>query len=348
MHGNQPSRSLASSTVSAHENFLEVLESRLIPLFHQITDGSLESFRFGLPFAASLILSLIWTCSWNLGTCMPKTVVDFLSTKQPQIAHLSTTTDTTCIDEISHLSRCRFHRFNQLRSISLTPVGSADMETLVDILRCSTHLLEDVEINCISVIYPKLGAYIAQNRFAHTTPTLIPGEYPVLFRSLRRLSLSGLSFRDGTGDIISAFNFPQLRSLKLSNCEKTNTMLDTLASFSQSMRLTDFELNFPGLLGEQLDIMPLARFLRSFRGLVNLYILCPQKHNLTEAYWRSLAHHSSTLEKVTHQQDEVYQDLENVRGSDGIIRALLASNSLHCLGICCFPNDLVSRRSPVD
>jgi hypothetical protein len=124
----------------------------------------------------------------------------------------------------------------------------------------------------------------------------------------------------------------------------TNPLLDMLAGSQQSIRLTSFELNFAGFYLEQRNIMPLARFLQSFEGLEDLYILCPEFVNLTEEYWHSIFHHKSTLKRLVHQQVGVYLDPEYVQSSDRPIGALLKQGNLKCLGICCRPNDLVSKR----
>jgi hypothetical protein len=148
----------------------------------------------------------------------------------------------------------------------------------------------------------------------------------------------------GMNDILSAFNFSQLRSLKLRDCLGTNPLLDALASSSQALRLTSFELNFTGYCIEQEDLMPLARFLLSFEGLEDLYLLLPERGDLTEEYWHSITHHMSTLERVVHQQAKVYLNPEYVQSGDGHVGALLAQANLKCLGICCLPDELVSKQ----
>jgi len=220
------------------------------------------------------------------------------------------------------------------------------MQALEEILRGNTHLLEEVEIEIdyISPSDPEVFQVIPINQFAHIYLKLKPGEQSVIFHSLRKLSLSGICFMYGIDDTICAFNFSQLRSLKLRDCLDTNPLLDKLAGSSQPIRLTSFELDFTGHYVEQEDIMPLVRFLRSFEGLEDLYILCPRLGNLTEEYWHSIFHHKSTLKRVVHQQIGVYLDPEYAQRNDRPIGALLKRSNLKCLGICCLPNDLVSKR----
>jgi hypothetical protein len=203
--------------------------------------------------------------------------------------------------------------------------------------------LEEVEIDWVSPKIPEIFQMTPKNQFAHKFLRLKPDEQTVLFPSLRKLSLSGISLIFGTNNIISAFNFSQLRSLKLRDCLDTNRLLDMLANSSQPIRLTYFELNFTGHRVEQYDLIPLARFFQSFEELEDMYILCLNLGNLTEEYWHSILHHKSTLKRAVHQQVGMFLNPEYVQRSDRSIGALLKQGNPKGLGICCAPNDLVNK-----
>jgi hypothetical protein len=179
------------------------------------------------------------------------------------------------------------------------------------------------------------------NQLAHRYLKLKPGEQFTLLRSLRKLTLSGVCFKYGLEEIASAFNFFQLRSLKLRNCLDTNPLLDMLASSSQFMRLTSLELNFTGHWDEQDDLKPLARFLKSFESLEDLYISVPTFGNLIDEYWESVLHHRPTLKRVVHQQVGVSIDPGYVQLRDRPIGALLTQCNLNCLGVGCRLDNLV-------
>jgi hypothetical protein len=282
------------------------------------------------------------TASWNLGTCVPEAVLNFLSQRQPNIRSLSFTTDTTCMLADDRANIYDSFRFTQLQNISWRAPTDRQLQVLGEILRGSAHILEEAEIDYIGPL--DLDQLLGEeNYFAHRYLRLKPGEQCVLFSSLRKLSLRGISLVHGINEISYAFNFSQLRSLKLRDCLDTNQLLDALASSSQALQLTSFELRFAGRYLEHEDLMPLERFLQSFAGLENLYILFPKHGDLTEEYWHAISRHMLTLERVVHQQEGVCLDPEHIQSGDRHIGALLMRASLKCLGICCLPNDLVSK-----
>ena len=55
---DKTSSHFAPPSQSVHVEFLEALESRLIPLFNRFPDDSLEKFRFVIPLASALVLIL--------------------------------------------------------------------------------------------------------------------------------------------------------------------------------------------------------------------------------------------------------------------------------------------------
>ena len=267
-----------------------------------------------------------------------------------------TTENSTCVDvqcsiasatpfnSFNHWSRpYDSFRFTQLRKISWRGHRNAKSQALGKILRASAHLLEQAEIGYVAPHSLRWFLVTHDNYFVYKH--LKPDEQCVFFSSLRKLSLSGITFVHGMNDILFAFNFSQLRSLKLRDCLGTNELLKALASSSQALRLISFELNFTGIYIEQRDLMPLVRFLLSFEGLKDLYILFPAHAHLIEEYWHSITHHMSTLERVVHHLGTT-DNPEYVPSGDGhgLVGALLARANLECLGICFLPDELVSKQ----
>ena len=56
--------------------------------------------------------------SWNLGTCVPGAVIEYLSTKQTQIVHLEVITDTTCLG-LDYFNIYDLYGFKKLRRLRL-------------------------------------------------------------------------------------------------------------------------------------------------------------------------------------------------------------------------------------
>ena len=210
---------------------------------------------------------------------MPRAIFNYIPKKQRKISSLSLITDITCFSNGNWIKSFGHSHFTQLRHISWRANSPPESQAPGEILRASAHILEDAEIDYISPSH-QLGP---ENWFARDLK-LKPGEHSVLFLSLRKLSLSGITFTHGIEEIVSAFNFFNLRSLKLRDCLGTNPLLELLASPSQPMRLTSFELNFTGHWIEQYELMPLARFLQSFAGLEDLFTLCSREGELIEEF----------------------------------------------------------------
>jgi hypothetical protein len=59
---NEMGSNLATPSRSVHDEFLETLESRLIPFLNHIKSDSLQKFRFVVPLASNPIGILIWMC----------------------------------------------------------------------------------------------------------------------------------------------------------------------------------------------------------------------------------------------------------------------------------------------
>lgn len=279
--------------------------------------------------------------SWNLGTCVPEGVLRHLSNTQPNIKNLSIITDVSCSynRHIGNLSR-----FTTLQKLTWIKLDDVANDTVWDVLESSASFLEEIEINSFCPSGEEFLRSTAKKVLAHPRISLVPGEQSTLFHSLRKLVLSGLWLLDATTEIISAFNFAQLRSLKLRDCLGTNQLLNMLAGISPPVRLTSFELNYTHYNNEIDDsyreITHVARFLKSFTGLIKLYILCPDDGEIASDFWRSVHHHKSTLEKVVYQGNREYLDLD-FWVKEQMPEALFYAPRMEYLGLCFWPEQLV-------
>ncbi|KAI9704018.1 MAG: hypothetical protein M1820_005639 [Bogoriella megaspora] len=305
-----------------HEMFVREMMSRLLPLFQNISENNLQSF------------------SWILGTCMPPSITDYLSSKQSRISALTITSDISCF----HLNRINFEidcldGLTQLRQISWLANSFAELYTLGRLLLQNTVHLQEIKIDCGLPYDDEDFSEINTNLFATNVLDIEAGTRPELFRALRKLTLFGVSLKNGVEDIIPAFRIPNLQFLKLQDCVGTNEMLDCLADSSGSMCLTSFELDFTGYFEDQFDMTPLMRFLRSFQGLEDLFVLFPPAWTLGREYWSSISNNHSSLRRIVHHESGVY-----CRGdgneSDGLFEILSGLETIRCLGVCSQPSSL--------
>jgi hypothetical protein len=177
------------------------------------------------------------------------------------------------------------------------------------------------------------------------------GNKKVVFPSLRIALLSAVPFRVATAEIAQALNFSHLRTLRLRNCQGTKELLELLANSPEIIRLTSFELTKPGAGLDGWGMTPLAKFLMSFQGLKDLYVLCDGRGNaLTEDYWRSILHHQSTLQRFVHHQREVEVDsqhnvsliyLRELSEWHTSVQQVVLGTHLDCIGFCCWSADMV-------
>ena len=124
-------------------------------------------------------------------------------------------------------------------------------------------------------------------------------------------------------------------------------MLDWLATSSRAVQLTAFELNFTGHFVDQYDIAPLTKFLESFRGLEDLFVLYPREWSPGPEYLIAVSHHHSKLRRIVHSQADNYDISENKEPFDGLIKVLGAFERVEHLGTDCQPGELVSTLLPM-
>lgn len=84
--------------------------------------------------------------SWNLGTCVPENVIEYLILKQPQITCFEIVTDSTCLGR-DHLNICDLHGLETLRQIRWVGGNEDTDKTLGKLLRANALALEEIEID---------------------------------------------------------------------------------------------------------------------------------------------------------------------------------------------------------
>lgn len=268
--------------------------------------------------------------SWTLGACMPGGITEYLCNRQPQLESLQIVTDITCRYASSLRSR-HFEPTNQLRYFSFTPHCFDEKITAGEIIRQNSKTLQEVEIDFITPCHTEHFQLSQENQFVHRILSTTPGNPCFSLSSLCALSLSGVSLEYGIGDIVKIFTVVNLKSLKLRDCWRTNQVLDLLSEARPPAQLVSFELIYSGHYAEQQNAEPLKRFLWSFEGLENLFIL----HALSDAtIGGSFSRHSSTLQRLVYHHNTPYED-------EPLLRTVFQWPRLRSLAICYDPVSLV-------
>ncbi|KAL9091325.1 MAG: hypothetical protein Q9165_004959 [Trypethelium subeluteriae] len=221
--------------------------------------------------------------------------------------------------------------------------GVPELFAVGALLRSSAEVLKEIEVDRVDPSIDEYRHSPPRSRLAYEFLKLVPGERSLLFPHLQKLSLSGFDLVSASTDIISAFNFSQLRSLKLRDCSKTDDLLSILASSSLPIRLTYFEFVYLEYYDAKDDLSYLARFLHSFRALKELHVLYPDLGKATDQLWPSILHHKQTLERLLFHEVGVQLNPQFSMKEDRLVRALSEQDNFQCLGICCRPIYLVSQ-----
>ncbi|KAF2496426.1 hypothetical protein BU16DRAFT_377596 [Lophium mytilinum] len=320
--------------------FLVHMASQLKPLLTLIKDDSLRSF------------------SWDMGTRMPKSILSHISTKQASITSFSMTAAVHQWPDQGEASPYEAFRLAQLRKISWIADGNSHLFALRRLLSSSSGHLQEIVIDGKNFDPLQPFSTVSHNDdLAYKIPQETQGEREVLFPSLKKLSLSRVylgnvrvpalpwlpprwvapvaSLDEGDrADTVLAFNYFQLRSLKLEKCLRVDHLLSVLSGSSMSMELTSFELIVDSRVIPRHDHYRLGTcveaFLESFEGLKNLYLDYSRLPN----FFQAISRHKATLEKLVYQQREQYDN-------QFLWKKELSMLDLKCLGVGLKPSDLL-------
>lgn len=341
------------------------LTSNLMPLFRQLKDGSLKSFRLVTSLILSIHQNLLKSSSWKLGTCVPSEILGrsgYLDKKQSSIETLSLITGGACGENLDGECQVDLSAFRSLRGISWINLRSAeDFEALGGALQTNSAHLTELRLNFVDWTeaddswFTDRGQWKSdrsENFFARDVLKLSAGEAVVKFPALETLLLSEISFESAAPEMSYAFNLSRLRSLTLRNCPGSGDFLRGVVKSGQAIRLISLEVQAG--IGHGFD-MPgaISKVLGTFEGLEDLYVAHagPAK---TIAFWRSMLHHKSTLTRFAYHQRAIDIDEDSSPfGEECDLLDLsmleedvaeLRESSLHhpfqelnleCVGLCC-------------
>lgn len=147
------------------------------------------------------------------------------------------------------------------------------------------------------------------NFFATSILGIEPEQENILFQSLETLRLTGVAFSPFENEFSYCLNMMNLSTLQLRNCPASLELLEALLNSGITLKLKSFELaidwdclHYYGDFNTA-QAKVIFRFLESFEGLEDLFLLLTTTIN-----WyligNSIANHQSTLKRlVVHERD---------------------------------------------
>lgn len=307
--------------------------------------------------------------SWELGCCVPKEILGidgYLQREQPEIESLSLNTGVAADGDWPYLGRYNLHSpasldlnvFKRLQNLSWTGLRMGpELESLRTILTANCEILRVLELDFIywdairrtwTEHDPTLalkGDDIFNQYILPLSPSLITSG----FLALTNLSLTAVTLPSDPEASISAFDFGQLRSLRLHRCPHTPRLLRAIARARLPIKLEvlDVVMNDTKCAADG-GYSSLNAFLRSFDSLRRLYILIlPAISGLTDHYFESILCHSKNLRRVVYHEKvanettrtTIDKDLSWARtdfgeGSAEALPRFLQQSNLESLAIC--------------
>jgi hypothetical protein len=258
-----------------------------------------------------------------LGCCLPNQILDRDGNwigNQKQIQSISLITDGGCpaSAQIEHLD---LKPFTSIRSLSWKGLGRGDhFDCLASFFKnqAEAQRLRTLELDLVEWTAAELGWYAHQietlggspprpvNFFATTILGIQPNQENVLFQSLETLLFSGVAFSPFENELSHSFNMMNLSTLQLRNCPGSLELLGALLEQGVTLKLKSFELAIDLLHSYQysakMQAEVIRRFLNSFQGLEDLFLLLtqPPKWYLIVD---SIMNHQSTLKRlVVHER----------------------------------------------
>ncbi|KJZ79368.1 hypothetical protein HIM_01519 [Hirsutella minnesotensis 3608] len=325
IHAEQPYQTtgLRMCPIPAIDNYwpgMERLIAHANSLIARVRRGQLRSF------------------SWDLGVCLPRSVLRQLCSTQPQIESLSITTDSRCMVKV---------RGEMLRPVSFRGlkrfrwVGPTDIDILSDFIRKNWDNLEVLELDWTTDdLYRNgytTGSGINLARFIWERPHFFaqplpnmpvrwPAERLRSLHELRHLSLSRVPL--SLELFKQCVDIRKLQSLTLRDCPGWGEVLAAALSVGSPSALTTLEIKGPVASWRSsnnlLECWPWLNFVNALRKLKNLYLGLELEHDETipSDFWPRWENHKDTIvNQVLHFRE---RNWSGVGGSEAL--------DVQCLG----------------
>lgn len=240
-------------------------------------------------------------CSWGLGCCIPDEVIGtdgYISKYQTRIQSLSLTTDGTCKDTLRDYSGLLDLR--QLRHLSWKGLDFGSKARILRQLLGANHdHLESLELETFQEDHPLLHLY-------DVTGDPVVTADATHFPALRHLILSGISLSGAYERMNLAYPLEELHSLRIRDCFDGLNLLFAMARVRKDIKLRCLEVVYTEQRGDEVfnRVHPIDKFLKSFKGLEELYISLRHWTPHFRDLHRSILHHKGTLKRLVHHERE--------------------------------------------
>ena len=258
---------------------------------------------------------------WDLGSCIPKDILGIdgiLQQEQPDIESLSLNTGAPTHNiwanggdyTLQQATTLMLDKFQNLRSFSWTGLRTGpELESLRVLLAAKCNILETLKLD---FVYWDLVNSACNTGLMNDDPgtfvwqmiPLTPDPSTNSFPALTTLSLSAVCLPINLEAPTLAFDFGNLRALKINRCKNTHLLLRAIVQTGQSLKLESLDLVMDDFAAEQdLGCSSLTAFLRSFHCLRQLHLLiAPSGEITTKEYFESILYHTANLKRLVYHE----------------------------------------------
>ena len=281
----------------------------------------------------------------------------YLPNKQNSVEEISLITNGYCANDEERERSVDLTWCETLQSLSWKSLGRfEDFNALRDCLRVTKKVLRKLELDFIEWQEAESNYHVGlaegddlneyENFFMEKIIEVDSDEARCHFPNLEHLSLTYVDFWDAGQKFLCAFNFKNLRVLKLRNCSGGPIALQGLQFISQGMRLKSLELLIlRAAEAGQIDeaVQSICSFLDSFQGLEDFYLALDGASN-----WLSVAlaasNHIATLRRLVTQ--ELIEDEEMMQyglqdPTSGELETFYEKSNLVCVGFNHYPHGIL-------
>ncbi|KFY03358.1 hypothetical protein V490_00205, partial [Pseudogymnoascus sp. VKM F-3557] len=259
--------------------------------------------------------------SLNLGCCVSSEILknkNYWIGRQENIRSISLLTDGGC-PTFAYVQYFDLRSFTSLQALSWKGLSRSDhFDCLKGFVKNQTgaRRLRTLVLDLIEWETAKDGwsqqTGMPDNFFATEVLGIESDRNEVLFQSLETLQLVGVAFAPFANEFGHSFNMMNLSTLQLRNCPSSLGLLGALLEQGVTLKLKSFELVIDWdclhnyryrVYDEQAQTDVIVRFLASFQGLEDLFLLLtkPLEWHLIA---NSIVNHQSTLKRlVLHDRD---------------------------------------------
>lgn len=253
-------------------------------------------------------------------TCIPVGLFGedgYLATRQNRIRSLSLITDSRCPYDTAD-GTLDLTSFKHLRDFSWKNIRTENetLQAFKSWLQSDIPSLETLELSFalipedLDLTHDQPGQYVptpGSNLFFDVSRDIISGARFPKFPSLKSLTLTAAYIAPVYPEIARFFNFSRLQTLRLRSCPNANRLLDAVVKSRIPIQLKTFELvTFMEVFR---GCSALVSFLKSFRGLEQLYLDVEHQVEEVPDYIQTIAEHRSTLKRLAYRAVQLDIDL---------------------------------------